>query len=127
MMQGRCTVCVGLGPKACMHAACMISLFPCRQRKPAGSATSVMIAGMEAQAVTEGTEGQESEARRGPKLPELPYHRFSNGDGILLVSTLPNGELPKPNPSQARKSHSAFILHLYSEVKPLLFWMSVLS
>jgi hypothetical protein len=43
-----------------------------------------------------------SEGSEESKLPELPYHRFSNGDGILVVRTLPNGELPKPDVSQAR-------------------------
>ena len=44
-----------------------------------------------------------SEGGSQPSLPELPYHRFSNGDGILLVSTLPNGELPKPDPSRVSR------------------------
>ena len=39
-------------------------------------------------------------SEKQPALPELPYHRFSNGDGILLVSTLSNGEVPKAD-SQA--------------------------
>ncbi|MCJ1297098.1 hypothetical protein MMC34_008667 [Xylographa carneopallida] len=45
-------------------------------------------------------------------LPELPYHRFSNGDGILVVSTLPNGELPKADLSQASRASQ----HLFSLV-----------
>ena len=44
-----------------------------------------------------------SEGGSQPSLPELPYHRFSNGDGILLVSTLPNGELPRPDPSRVSR------------------------
>ncbi|BDA47014.1 probable regulator of nonsense transcripts 1 homolog at C-terminar half [Coccomyxa sp. Obi] len=39
---------------------------------------------------------QEGQAEDGPaELPELPYNRFSQGDGILLVRTLRNGELPE--------------------------------
>ena len=47
-------------------------------------------------------------------LPELPYHRFSNGDGILVVSTLPNGELPKADLSQASRAPQQHF--------SLLFW-----
>ncbi len=64
-------------------------------------------------------------------LPELPYHRFSNGDGILVVSTLPNGELPKADLSQASRAPQqhfsllfwrpcVHVLHFYFRLLPSL-------
>ena len=62
------------------------------------------FAGPEEAASSNGVPAEEaSEGGSQPSLPELPYHRFSNGDGILLVSTLPNGELPKPDPSRVSR------------------------
>ena len=60
-----------------------------------------IFSGPEEAASSNGVPAEEtSECSSQPSLPELPYHRFSNGDGILLVSTLPNGELPRPDPSR---------------------------
>ena len=56
---------------------------------------------------------------RQQAFPELPYHRFSNGDGILVVSTLPNGELPKADPSQASSSALCHFLSIYTSCPPL--------
>lgn len=64
---------------------------------------------------SEGVEQQQA-------FPELPYHRFSNGDGILVVSTLPNGELPKADPSQASISvlHHSLLSCWHSVQVPIL-------
>jgi len=62
-----------------------------------------MAAGLEGHAVDNGSSADEAPqgSEKRPALPELPYHRFSNGDGILVVSTLDNGEVPKTDSPQA--------------------------
>lgn len=64
---------------------------------------SNMAAGPAGHAVDNGSSAGEAAqgSEERPALPELPYHRFSNGDGILLVSTLDNGEVPKTDSPQA--------------------------
>lgn len=76
-----------------------------------------MVAGVESHAVDNGSSAGEapkgSEERPAlpeqPALPELPYHRFSNGDGILLVNTLSNGELLKADSQASSAAQPHFL------------------
>ena len=78
-----------------------------------------MAAGLESHAVNNGSAAGEAPegSEKQPALPELPYHRFSNGDGILLVSTLSNGEVPKADSQASSAAQPRFLEGLPSAYK----------